>query len=53
MYGAKALKLDWNRAVGVIQGYPMKAKPSVALLSYLMIAVCIYYLVLEIKSIIV
>ena len=43
MYGAKALKLDWNRAVGVIQGYPMKAKPSVALLSYLMIAVCIYY----------
>ena len=43
MYGAKALKLDWNSAVGIIQGYPMKAKPSVALLSYVMIAVCIYY----------
>ena len=43
MYGAKALKLDWNSAVGIIQGYPMKARPTVALISYLMIAVCIYY----------
>ena len=43
MYGAKVLKLDWNSAVGIIQGYPMKAKPIVALISYLMIAVCIYY----------
>jgi len=43
MYGAKALKLDWNNAVGLIQGYPMKARPSVALLSYVMIAICIYY----------
>jgi uncharacterized membrane protein len=43
MYGAKALKLDWNSAVGIIQGYPMKARPAVALLSYVMIAVCIYY----------
>lgn len=43
MYGAKALKLDWNSAVGLIQGYPMKAKPGVAFLSYVMIAVCIYY----------
>lgn len=43
MYGAKALKLDWNSAVGIIQGYPMKARPNVALLSYIMIAVCIYY----------
>jgi len=43
MYGAKSLKLDWNSAVGIIQGYPMKARPIVALISYLMIAVCIYY----------
>ena len=43
MYGAKALKLDWNSAVGLIQSYPMKARPGVALLSYVMIAICIYY----------
>ena len=43
MYGAKALKLDWNNAVGLIQGYPMKARPIVALISYVMIAICIYY----------
>lgn len=43
MYGAQALKLDWNRAVGIIQGYPMKARPFVGFITYVMIAVCIYY----------
>lgn len=43
MYGAQALKLDWNRAVEIIQGYPMKARPFVGFITYVMIAVCIYY----------
>ena len=31
MYGAKAWKLDWNSAVGLIQGYPMKGLDQVLL----------------------
>jgi len=43
MYGAKALNIDWNNAVAKIQGSPLKIKSEYAIISYVMIAVCIYY----------
>ena len=42
-FGAKALNVDWNSAVEIIQKSPIKIKKIPALISYIIIAVCIYY----------
>ena len=42
-FGAKALNADYNTQIAKIQGSPMKAKPNAALVTYIMIALCIYY----------
>lgn len=43
MYGAKALNVDYNTHIVKIQGSPLKIKMGVALTTYVMIALCIYY----------
>ena len=43
LYGAKSLNVDYNRHVANIQGSPLKAKMGTALITYVMIALCIYY----------
>lgn len=43
VYGAKALNVDYNTHVVRIQGSPLKIKMGTALITYVMIALCIYY----------
>jgi uncharacterized membrane protein len=43
VYGAKALNVDYNTHVVRIQGSPLKIKMGAGLITYVMIALCIYY----------